>query len=100
MTNNRWRRAERLRTPEERVKQVTVRVSLNAEELIKEIEELLAKEDVSTEQPHVHSENCNEDNCEACRPFNYELVKPIDNAKRTVRSEIKRVFNKVKEVFR
>lgn len=51
MTNNRWRRAERLRTPEERVKQVTVRVSLNAEELIKEIEELLAKEDVSTEQP-------------------------------------------------
>ena len=89
MPNNRWRRADRLRRQEtgacncKRCKLPWVEVDLSY-----------------LEYEHIHSENCNADNCEACRPFNYELTKSVDDANRALRSEIKRVFNKVKGVFK
>lgn len=83
MPNNRYRRVDRLKRQEtgacncKRCKLTWVEVDLS-----------------DLEDEHIHSEDCNADNCEACRPFNYELTKSTDNFRRKLAQETKRMVDK------
>lgn len=85
MPNNRHRRVDRLKRQEtgacncKRCKLPWVEVDLS-----------------DLEDEHIHSEDCNADNCKACRPFNYELVKSVDKFKSDMRGVVNRFFKRFK----